>query len=171
MGTQADFYIGRGKNAKWIGGWASEGYPDNPDLKKIYKATTRKAFVAAVEPLLFVRASEGWPWQWPSSHVTDYSYAFDKGKVWVSERGKKWLSPKEALKIEATHHYGTPEEDSLDWPKTPRAVFPRYGGVKKAKEEVGLGGVFDQARQHFEAAGIAPSEEEILAYIAEQEGK
>lgn len=40
--------------------------------------------------------------------------------------------------------------------------------LKYAEGSSRLSGVFDQARQHFEQAGIAPTEEEILAYIAEQ---
>jgi len=95
MGTRADFYVGRGPEAKWRGSVAWDGYPDGiPDAIK--EATSREQFDAALHD--FVRTREdwsspdhGWPWPWDDSNTTDYAYAFDEGKVWRTCFGHGWL--------------------------------------------------------------------------------
>jgi hypothetical protein len=51
MGTRADFYVGRGASAEWIGSMARDGYPDTID-KKVVQCRSEKAFRRAVTNFL-----------------------------------------------------------------------------------------------------------------------
>ena len=103
MGTRADFYLGTGANAEWLGSIAYDGYRiheaeeawaaaegRNADDKKacwaIKSATTAPAYRAAVESLLSLNddathPEQGWPWPWEDSCTTDRSYCFDGEKT------------------------------------------------------------------------------------------
>jgi hypothetical protein len=94
MGTRADFYIGRGKNATWLGSTAWDGYPSGVDVG-ILEATTDDVYRELVHEHIKNRddgtlPEHGWPWPWNDSRTTDYSYAFDEGKVWASCFGREW---------------------------------------------------------------------------------
>lgn len=98
MGTRADFYVGRGKSAEWIGSIAFDGYPDEPGVDKaVWSATSESAYRAAVADELArqtdtsTHPKQGWPWPWDTSATTDYAYAFDDGKVWASVFGNNWF--------------------------------------------------------------------------------
>jgi hypothetical protein len=96
MGTRADFYVGRGKKAEWLGSIAWDGYPDGLTTFGIVEATTEKDYRAAVAALLEKRddgtkPEQGWPWPWTDSHTTDYSYAFDGDAVYATRYGYKWF--------------------------------------------------------------------------------
>lgn len=97
MGTRADFYMGRGPQARWIGSVAYDGYLgddkcDHPKAIKFAGVTSADEFEKAVEAWLVhddahngsIRPSDGWPWPWKDSCLTDYSYAWDDGAVWVT---------------------------------------------------------------------------------------
>ena len=99
MGTRADFYVGRGEQAEWIGSIGWDGYP-NDGTVALCKATTEAEFRAAVTEFFETEhkddttlPADGWPWPWNNSQTTDYSYAFDGGKVWVSNFGHPWYDP------------------------------------------------------------------------------
>lgn len=89
MGTRADFYVGHGPEAEWLGSVAMDGYewhekPAHP----ISSATTPDDFRAAVAAELAPREdatlpAQGWPWPWEDSRTTDYAYVFDGGSVHV----------------------------------------------------------------------------------------
>jgi len=95
MGTRADFYIGRGKQAEWIGSIAWDGHPDS-HVKCLWGIRSESKFRAAVATLLEnkeggpTKPEQGWPWPWDNSGTTDYSYAFDGGKVWGTCFGHGW---------------------------------------------------------------------------------
>ena len=85
MGTRADFYVGRGPNAEWLGSIAWDGY----DITgvKIEEAKTVKTFRKRVAAFLASRddatlPEHGWPWPWDDSTLTDEVWAFDKGQLW-----------------------------------------------------------------------------------------
>jgi hypothetical protein len=128
MGTRADFYVGRGKKAEWIGSTAWDGYPkgisltlaekkiecgisfpqhaDFPESKHLFDAATEQEFRERVSQYFTNREDvtlpeHGWPWPWETSHTTDYAYAFDDGKVWACPFGSGWFVASE----------GRPEED------------------------------------------------------------
>ncbi len=94
MGTRADFYVGRGAEAEWLGSIGWDGYPDGID-EEILGAQTEKDYRAAVEAFFtsrddVSRPADGWPWPWESSHLTDYSYAFDGAIVYASSFARDW---------------------------------------------------------------------------------
>jgi hypothetical protein len=96
MGTRADFYVGRGRDAEWLGSIAWDGYPDAM-TGNLLQATTPGMFRTEVAAFLAERDDAttpemGWPWPWEDSNLTDYAYAFDDGKVWATG-GPGWFDP------------------------------------------------------------------------------
>lgn len=127
MGSRADFYVGRGKNAEWLGSVAWDGYPgginndgcvndggpgtDHP----IFDATTEAGYRKAVGEHLVTQddttwPEHGWPWPWENSNTTDYAYAFDGGKVYCSNFGSDWFEVDSQDK-----NWGEPFADTADW--------------------------------------------------------
>jgi hypothetical protein len=95
MGTRADFYVGRGEKAEWLGSIAWDGYPDGID-QDVFKATDESSYREQVSSYLKSREDgtepkDGWPWPWKDSRTTDYAYAFDDGAVWGACFGKRWF--------------------------------------------------------------------------------
>lgn len=102
MGTRADFYVGRGKAAEWLGSICWDGYPTGvaresyPGGLALFAAADEASYRAAVEQFFqekgeeVSRPADGWPWPWKDSGTTDYSYAFDDGRTWMSRFGGKW---------------------------------------------------------------------------------
>jgi len=121
MGARADFYVGRGKDAEWLGSITWDGYPDgNP--KPILAVTNERDYRNIVKEII---ASEdgttpemGWPWPWKDSLTTDYSYAFDEGIVWGTCFGYGWWM--------ATDQQEEAEEQTCVFPKmkTDRMALP-----------------------------------------------
>ena len=113
MGTRADFYIGRGETAEWLGSIAWDGYPDG-DAAETFGAETENQFRDMVRNFSAKRSDwtspdQGWPWPWKDSRTTDYAYAFDGGKVFASCFGREWQ--------EASNY-----DNEINGPET--AVFP-----------------------------------------------
>lgn len=123
--TRADFYVGRGENAEWLGSIASDGYPTGhvaEDDTGIVVATDEQVYRKLVAVLIEksgdgTKPEQGWPWPWENSRSTDYAYAFDGGKVWASNFGRSWFDPTK------------PEDHDRDIPKS--AVFPDMTARKK----------------------------------------
>jgi len=118
MGTRADFYIGRGKNAKWIGSIAWDGYPSGitpkgekveqlvpgclrhidenwPEGEHLFDSKTEEEFISRLDRFFMYRddvslPNDGWPWPWDDSNTTDYTYSFDDGKVYGACFGHGW---------------------------------------------------------------------------------
>lgn len=97
MGTRADFYVGEGEAAEWIGSVAYDGYPDGiPDT--VLCSTGVDGYRSRVAD--FIRSRNhgttpdmGWPWPWEDSRTTDFAYAFCDGKVQASCFGGPWFDP------------------------------------------------------------------------------
>jgi hypothetical protein len=92
MGTRADFYVGKGKDAEWIGSIGWDGYPDGVN-DEVLEAADESAFRAAVATFFASRGDvtlpeHGWPWPWNDSSTTDYSYWHFDGKTWGSSFGR-----------------------------------------------------------------------------------
>lgn len=86
MGTRADFYIGKGAEAEWLGSVAWDGYEWVEKVNDLVLATTPDEFRAAVKEIEekredFTAPSLGWPWPWDDSHTTDYAYILIDSKV------------------------------------------------------------------------------------------
>lgn len=113
----------------WLGSTAWDGYPDGmPEALKA--ATTEEEYRGAVGGLAesredFTTPEMGWPWPWPTSHLTDYSYAFDDGRVWASSYGSAWWPATEPKPEDATS-----DSASTDNPDGvgKYATFPIRGG-------------------------------------------
>lgn len=94
MGTRADFYIGRGDKAEWLGSIAWDGYPNGLE-RQVLECRTEPSFRKEVATLHtredWTQPEQGWPWPWENSAITDYTYAFDKGRVWASCFGGAWF--------------------------------------------------------------------------------
>lgn len=119
MGTRADFYVGRGTNAEWLGSIAWDGHPKSiPDTLRA--ATTERLYREQVDAFLkerddATRPEDGWPWSWEDSRTTDFAYAFDGGDVQASCFGHGWFN---ALQGE------TEDEANTNEKRGKVAVFP-----------------------------------------------
>jgi len=88
MGTRADFYVGKGKDAEWLGSIGWDGYPNGVD-DDVLQAADEASFRSAVVRFFSTRTDvtlpkQGWPWPWNDSGTTDYSYWQFDGKTWGS---------------------------------------------------------------------------------------
>lgn len=115
MGTRADFYVGRGVDAEWLGSIAWDGYPDGIP-EQLRRETDADIFLVAVRDFLTERddgttPDMGWPWPWEDSGTTDYAYALDGGRVWASCFGSPWFPADE------------PQPEDLD-DEAPKVSFP-----------------------------------------------
>lgn len=86
MGTRADFYVGKGLKAEWIGSIAWDGYRDGIP-KAVFNAVTVRGFKSVVTKFFKSRndvtlPAMGWPWPWNDSGTTDCSYWFFDGHCW-----------------------------------------------------------------------------------------
>ncbi|MGL4232654.1 MAG: hypothetical protein ACRCWJ_14920 [Casimicrobium sp.] len=92
MGTRADFYVGKGKSAEWIGSVAYDGHRDGiPEEIRlaINEVFYRNAVGALIESCGHgTKPEQGWPWPWDNSETTDRAYCFHDGKVYDSRWGK-----------------------------------------------------------------------------------
>ena len=120
MGTRADFYVGRGEKAEWLGSIAWDGYPEGLD-EPLLLSSTEGDFRHQVSLLEtrddWTAPSDGWPWPWDDSRKTDCAYAFDDGKVWISFFGSEWQEC---------------QRQGFDYPETDdTAVFPDMSSRKR----------------------------------------
>lgn len=96
MGTRADFYLGRGAQATWLGSIAWDGHPGSIE-GAVLSATDADQYRSALATFLKdsegILPSDGWPWPWEDSRLTDYAYALDAGKVYANYFGHGWFDP------------------------------------------------------------------------------
>lgn len=129
MGTRADFYVGRGKSAEWLGSIAWDGYPTG-DKAGIFRSETEEVYRQEVAAFL-VREdgtvpSMGWPWPWNDSQTTDYAYAFDCGKVYGSDFGHAWFDP---LLPQPDVEVDTNKEEFPDMTEVKNVTWGKRSGV------------------------------------------
>jgi hypothetical protein len=134
MGTRADFYIGRGKDAEWLGSIAWDGY-SIPN--KLRNATTEDEFRKRLAKFAARRddwtaPEDGWPWPWDDSNLTDEVWAFDEGKVWNANGypTARWI---DATKEQPDFSEEEDEDDAIEkWhSQHEAAVFPDMTSKKK----------------------------------------
>jgi len=90
MGTRASFWKGDPRDLKsreWLGCKAWDGYPDG--IPGIEKVKDLRGFNRVVKKLReageLCDPAKGWPYPWADDiFLTDYTYAFFDGKLWVS---------------------------------------------------------------------------------------
>lgn len=88
MGTRADFYVGDGESAEWLGSVAFDGYPSGIP-KGILTAPNEQAYRNAVGRLLnscshATKPKQGWPWPWDDSLTSDYAYSWRNDGVYYT---------------------------------------------------------------------------------------
>lgn len=131
MGTRADFYIGRGKKAEWLGSIAWDG-SDIP--RKLRHAKTEADFRAALARFVktrddWTKPEDGWPWPWDDSTLTDEVWAFDGDRVWNANGYPvaRWVDATvKQLRFDD-------DENALElwYAKQPKAIFPNMAKRKK----------------------------------------
>ena len=96
--TKADFYVGTGKRAEWIGSLCNDGsvyYIPMDILIQVNKTMFEEMvleFLSLKEGIIPDNGDE-WPHPWTDSRVTDYVYMFDtnKEKVVMYQSGTELL--------------------------------------------------------------------------------
>jgi hypothetical protein len=122
MGTRADFYVGRGSDAEWLGSIAFDGYPYGVFDEDFRPADCPADEVWREKVATFLDGrddatlpGDGWPWPWDDSRTTDYAYAWEDGEVYGSCFGHKWFTVDPAA-----DNFGEDEDEVSD----KSAVFP-----------------------------------------------
>lgn len=138
MGTRADFYVGKGKDAEWLGsiGWDGGEIP-----KKLRKATTEEEFRKRLAKFVASRddwtsPEDGWPWPWKDSTITDEVWAFADGQVWRANGYPVpiWFDPAEEIPSKEDESEYSTWFDAHD-----RAVFPDMSARKNVRFDSGSG--------------------------------
>lgn len=116
MGTRADFYAGKGKEAEWLGSIALDGtYIPEEILYAPDEAAFRRevaAFIASRDDGTV--PGDGWPWPWDDSRLTDCSYWFFDGKCWDARKEYGPLGARYAPFDEARPQFdGMEDEDEF----------------------------------------------------------
>ena len=128
MGTRADFYIGRGTEAEWLGSIAWDGYPAGID-PAVLAASVEDGYRSAVAEMLAredgTTPDLGWPWPWDDSGTTDYAYAFEDGAVYASSFGHAWFRPNPDAE-----NFGDPDADEHGDDLGEGATFPDMSARK-----------------------------------------
>ncbi len=119
MGTRADFYIGKGIDAEWIGSIAWDGGRGCID-KQVLNCTSEQAFRQAVMDFFKERddvslPADGWPWPWDDSSTSDCSYWFFDGQIWDAV-DDKYLSVLEDEPTDDNRDTFLADKESIDYP-------------------------------------------------------
>lgn len=98
--NKADFYVGMGPEADWIGSVSKCGNVyelSTPILLQVNRIMFEELSIEYIKFCEGVVANHicQWPWQWPDSRMTDFSYIFlpQMEKVYVSIQGGDLLDP------------------------------------------------------------------------------
>lgn len=142
MGTRADFYVGRGESAEWLGSIACDGYPDGVPMD-VRRANTEEEYRAAVaaffsvDPDFVSLPADGWPWPWEDSRTTDYAYAFDGGQVYAAGFGHRWWPADEP----------EPNDDDDGEERPKECVFPKMDTSRFRRPGTAASGVIVASRR------------------------
>lgn len=125
MGTRADFYVGKGKDAEWLGSIAWDGYEVAGYIRA---AKTEANYRKAVEVFLAKRddatmPTQGWPWPWNNSGTTDCSYWFFDGQCWEALGSPDRYVPAKGLPVDEAE-----QEAFIE--KCERIEFPDMSALK-----------------------------------------
>lgn len=146
MGTRADFYVGRGMSAEWLGSRAMDGYPSGPMIKEVCASSSEAEFRSNVAKLLADKTrddcttpDQGWPWPWNDSNTTDYAYAFADGKVWIHGMSTGWFDarheqPPNLFRVESEFPDMSTRRNTAVGPRSGLIVLsdmPPVAGVRK----------------------------------------
>jgi hypothetical protein len=101
--AKADFYLGRGPGAQWLGSVVDYGSPADVASENLFREArgnyTEDSYLERVRQIMLDANQDAhWPrspWAtqrtWPHEHATsadtDYAYAYTKNAVWVFRQG------------------------------------------------------------------------------------
>lgn len=127
MGSRADFYLGRGAKAKWIGSVTYGGYPPcengRTPIINVCESKSEKQFIQNVKDIIAIKTNigynteSGWPWEYDNSRKTDYSYFFSYNLVKCSCYGSVLFNPFKNLQWEKEKYLNLPDMSALRKPK------------------------------------------------------
>ena len=146
MGTRADFYVGKGKNAEWLGSIAWDGYREGiPGY--ILKAKREADFRKAVAKFFSTRddvtlPERGWPWPWNSSDTTDCSYWFFNSKCWDAVGNPDKYAP-----CDKPYPYDDEDEGKKRLATLETVEFPDMSARKNVRMDRGSGLIIVTTRQ------------------------
>ena len=117
---KADFYVGVGQDAEWIGSVSNFGEIYQIPIEIFIQVNNIMYEEKVFE---FIKLCNGiigqhpckWPWPWEDSRMTDYSYFFipEHEKVYASIEGNELIDPIKILQgyslLEASTGLGVPE--------------------------------------------------------------
>ena len=134
MGTRADFYLGKGAVAKWLGSVAWDGYWEGIP-EEIMKSSEDEHFEAAVKTFLQSRTDGtlpemGWPWPWEDSGTSDCSYWFFDGKVWQDVDGRYVPAHEDPYKIDDVWDDVKRNYECIDYPNMSDIQKVDFGGPR-----------------------------------------
>lgn len=121
-----DFYLGKGKDAKWLGSTMEHHSELIDRLFKKSSIKTAEDFKVSVG-ILFNRVDDhwhidnGWPWFWSTSSLTIDSYWFFDGQIWV-ERCDKYIPIIDSEKKSLYYPENTSSYEDIDYPKFERSM-------------------------------------------------
>lgn len=122
--TKTDFYIGRGKKARWIGSCVDGNPPcDNGrmEITAICMAKKEKDFIKRVNEMLDnkshhgVHEDQGWMWNYDDSTKTNFIYVFSFNTVKCSCYGSVLFNPFKDIKFN--------KDKILEWPKMVKRTY------------------------------------------------
>lgn len=116
---KADFYVGMGRDALWVGSVSKSGEIWDMSIDILIQVNKTMYEELAVEYINFYDGIVAnhvcqWPWPWADSKMTDYSYIFmpEYEKVFMSMEGGDLLDPIKIMQgkdmIESNAHLGPP---------------------------------------------------------------
>lgn len=125
----ADFYLGRGPNAQYLGSVVTAGAPEDIELWERFQSLndenyTEGDYVDEVRDLRHAThdTPPAWPWSYPSSDESPWAYVFDAGTVYIYRYGVEMA----AVRCNYTRNgpNGTREPRR---PQSATPTFPRLG--------------------------------------------
>lgn len=127
----ADFYLGRGPNAEYLGSVATAGAPEDIEVWERFQNLddenyTPKDFRDEIKDLRgSTRADDSrqsagrrWPWRYPDSSETPWAYAFDAGTVYVYRYGVEMAAVR--------CNYTRPGPQGVREPRRPQSSTPLF---------------------------------------------
>jgi hypothetical protein len=105
---KADFYVGIGPSAEWLGSVSKCGELwaiSTPILLQVNQTMYEEMVIEYIKYCEGVVANHvcQWPWEWFDSRMTDYSYTFipEHHRVYMSMMGEDLLDPLKILQGES----------------------------------------------------------------------
>lgn len=137
---RADFYVGRGATAEYLGTLQYEGDPVDVEVWELFQSLdedtyTEQDYRQEVADLLSNRATDTvgqtpvpeWPHPYASSDDTPWTYAFDAGTVYIYRYGVEMAAVR--------CNYTRPGPQGTREPRRPQSstpLFPRFRSLRPA---------------------------------------